>query len=101
MTSSTAEVDEIQAVLDHHPQITRSAVVPAPDGEQHTLVVFYVGTTDWPEPHAVLELLRRTLPAGTCPDLCYALHRLPLDHDGRPDTRLLAHWAGTWHHTHP
>ncbi|AUI58295.1 non-ribosomal peptide synthetase [Amycolatopsis sp. BJA-103] len=81
------EPGEIEAALIAHPDVETAAVVAHGTGDARRLVAYLTGAV--PGTTALREFLGRSLPAHMVPAVFVALERLPLNANGKLDTRAL------------
>ncbi|MBB5857515.1 non-ribosomal peptide synthase/polyketide synthase [Amycolatopsis umgeniensis] len=81
------EPGEIEAALIAHPDVETAAVVAHGAGDARRLVAYLTGAV--PGTTALREFLGRSLPAHMVPAVFVALERLPLNANGKLDTRAL------------
>ncbi|MFF5563666.1 amino acid adenylation domain-containing protein [Streptomyces sp. NPDC012623] len=89
------EVAEVEAVIDEHPGVTQSVVLPAGPAEHHpgaagadSLVGFYVADTPL-APEELLPHLELKLPAYMVPGVLVHVTELPMTANGKLDTQAL------------
>jgi amino acid adenylation domain-containing protein len=85
------EPGEIEAALDKHPGVLKSAVVARPDSANERALVAYLATRAGSHPgdQALREFLSQRLPAHMIPRAFVWLERLPLTANGKLDQRML------------
>ncbi|KFU81851.1 non-ribosomal peptide synthase domain TIGR01720/amino acid adenylation domain-containing protein [Amycolatopsis lurida] len=81
------EPGEIEAALVAHPDVEAAAVVAHGAGDARRLVAYLTGPV--PGTTALREFLGRSLPAHLVPAVFVPLERLPLNANGKLDTRAL------------
>ncbi|GGM89411.1 hypothetical protein GCM10011609_27850 [Lentzea pudingi] len=84
------EPDEVEAVLNRHPGVSRSAVLVAERAGAPELVAHYVPSDRFTGEAALLEHLRATLPPAMVPNRWVVMDELPLSLNGKIDYRTLS-----------
>ncbi|ECC3917740.1 amino acid adenylation domain-containing protein, partial [Salmonella enterica subsp. diarizonae] len=83
------ELSEIEAVLEQHPQISRSVVVPVTQGEDVRLVCYYIAAGEADE-WGLYDFLKGNLPAYMVPSVYRAVEAFPLSGSGKVDRSALS-----------
>jgi acyl-CoA synthetase (AMP-forming)/AMP-acid ligase II len=84
------ELGEIEVALARHPAVSEACVIaqPGPGGEQR-LVGYFVARGVAPEPHALRDHLKASLPDYMVPAVYVTMDKLPLTPNGKVDRRAL------------
>jgi len=85
------EPDEIEARLGEHPQVRQAKIVVRGSGAADKILVAYASPVadGGPTGHELLDWLRARLPDYLVPSAAVVLDELPLDANGKIDTRAL------------
>jgi amino acid adenylation domain-containing protein len=84
------ELGEIEAALGRHPAVAQAVAAVRGEGQERRLVAYLVSAgPEAPDPAALQEHLRRTLPEYMIPAAFVALEALPLGPSGKVDRKAL------------
>ena len=83
------ELEEIEAVLNQHPQIKEASVIPHTDNSGNQRLVAYLVSSHPIENNQIRQFLQQKLPDYMIPSFFVELESLPLTSNGKIDRKSL------------